>query len=836
MRRALLRSSPEYFSFVILIWGVDVLSLVSHAVLLYSVKSRAFLLSGSDNQLQVSCGYGMLPVARCVRGTTLCGCGLWVVTGCGSRLVMGRSPALPGVGSELNICRLVGFVYLLNSHPYFAMVGNTIDTVTSVLTQRELDSHCSLFKILIELPDLNATIKDSPMGKIGMYTRLLEFANFRVPLSKFLLCVLEYYQINLAQLSVISVAKFNGVSVVKDPLPLDGDVDFPCVELLNENQMGLLDFVKSADPLKVKIGERNLADNEVPLLEETEDKVSSPSAQPLRLIDHTIKDELKANTGKRKRKVVFDAPCEEGAESGTAPHPSEELVSSSVTHTPEPDVPEESGETPDVNVQTRRVHERDIAKTSASAPGEGSPIDEFYESQTIDSATAQDVYTGARFLDSFNINSAQHVCMVYELRLRYEHEIRSKERFQGKFTESSVLRDRVSELETEVVAKSEEVAGLNKQNVKLLRKVSTLESVREELSNQVPKLGVDCESLRGKIAGEAKLREEFALLQDAAARCFEEQSAQLDARIADAGVEHGKAGRSLAQVEAYDPDAESKYVAAVNDFEIFSLSLLEELEALKYSPIAPIMSALALDGDVDSIPRLRELQPSLDQETVHAYSESSCSRGRGLVPSSNFTEGGVARAVTIQDLLQIIKFLPWPTLEIRHRVLSRLTMVGKLTRRETKVLPLPHTVPPISGPSFRYLCTFTSLFCSLLLESRLFPALLRGYLCSPRRKAVVKPIISSTDLGMFSFSLFNSEWLERVVHCITRSMMSVFNVSNHDPEILMHKSRDSHAFWSPVDMHAFCFEPLHEGFRRFPLLLFDVVNFYGVLDVFLLLR
>ncbi|GKG53426.1 hypothetical protein Tco_0552694, partial [Tanacetum coccineum] len=44
----------------------------------------------------------------------------------------------------------------------------------------------------------------------------------------------------------------------------------------------------------------------------------------------------------------------EGAESGSVPHPSEEFVSSSVTPTPEPDVPEDSGSTPDVNVQTRR--------------------------------------------------------------------------------------------------------------------------------------------------------------------------------------------------------------------------------------------------------------------------------------------------------------------------------------------------------------------------------------------------------------------------------------------------------------------------------------------------
>ncbi|GKA82724.1 hypothetical protein Tco_0789472 [Tanacetum coccineum] len=80
---------------------------VAGSSLLYSVESRVFPLSGSDNRLRVSCGYGILPVARCARGTTLCGCGLLAVSGCGSRLVMSRSRALPAVGSEPVVCRLV---------------------------------------------------------------------------------------------------------------------------------------------------------------------------------------------------------------------------------------------------------------------------------------------------------------------------------------------------------------------------------------------------------------------------------------------------------------------------------------------------------------------------------------------------------------------------------------------------------------------------------------------------------------------------------------------------------------------------------------------------------
>ncbi|GKD31448.1 hypothetical protein Tco_1242226, partial [Tanacetum coccineum] len=694
----------------------------------YLVESQVFPLSRSDTPLRAASGRG-------------------------SRLVLGRSRAFPAVR--------LGSISFLNSRPYFLMVGNTIDTVTSMLTKRELNSHCSLFKteLRLEFPNRNSTIKDSPTGKISMYTRFVKFANFRVPLSKFLLCVLEYYQINLAQLFVIGATKvshfelicrvlgriptvgtfrrfyvnsisndwlsfskrsgaaipccysknldslknwnncffwidasvcplsipwFNGTSVVKDPLPLDDAVDLPCVELLNENRtlirkypeiflcvIGLSRSYAETDARPTFLYNddegRTLADNEVPLLEETEDRVISPSAQPISLKVRTdgvkISEPVPTTTGKSPvalRRLELQSETE-GAESGS------------------PDVLEDSGSTLDVNVQTRRMPERfvvttsssehgntnvslrvksplphDNARTSTSVPGEGSHVDEIYQSQTIDSAIAQDVY-----VPEWNItNDARHICMVSQLRLRYEHEIMSKERFQKKFTESSAV---FQQKDAEIVALKAKLDTAEKEfNVELLGKVSTLESVHEELSNQ-----------------------------DAVARHFEEQSAKLDAHIADvrrdmdtdlyphmltviagrrwvlgcairltvmkcaqssechfamgkvislainkgiqqglvAGVKHGKAGRSLAQVKAYDYDVENKYVAAVSDFKNVSFYLLEELEALKDSSLALIMSALTLEGDADYTPKLRELQSSLDQVTVHVYSESSGSRG-----------------------------------------------------------------------------------------------------------------------------------------------------------------------------------------------------------------
>ncbi|GKC72403.1 hypothetical protein Tco_1118286, partial [Tanacetum coccineum] len=224
------------------------------------------------------------------------------------------------------------------------------------------------------------------------------------------------------------------------------------------------------------------------------------------------------------------------------------------------------------------------------------------------------------------------------------------------------LRKQVLELEAAGVAKAEEVAGLIVHTAKLSGKVSGLELVRDELKSQVSKLEVDCEGLRAKVMGESKMREEFASIQDAEARRFDERSAELDARIVELNhdmdtelylhmltvmdgrrwvighgfhlavmkcaqstecrVALGKAGRSLAEVEAYDSWVGAAYVATVNEFENVSFTLLEQLEAVKDSPLELLMSALTLEGDhgdEDLTPEFHKLQTISEQVTVHVY-------------------------------------------------------------------------------------------------------------------------------------------------------------------------------------------------------------------------
>nr|GEU88918.1 transposase (putative), gypsy type [Tanacetum cinerariifolium] len=460
------------------------------------------------------------------------------------------------------------------------MATNTIDIVTSVLTQKELDAFCSTYNIPSDLrpklPGPNDTIKDSPEGKIGIYTCFIEFDNFRIPLLKstiLRLCIAfsdirppwnfkslknwnnHFFWID-ASVCPIFVPWYNDVSVKRDLLPSDDIVDLPLVEKQVSEDMGLLAFM-SVDPFKVKVEEKKLAENEVSLLTETADRVIAPTGQTIRLVDHNIVDELREADGKKKKKVSG----QHDVGSGSAAHPTEDFVSSSITPTPERECHDESGWTQDGNVWTRLASDRFVVLTFGSEPmdtdatispkvispimyvqteaeattassvneigaysilgneaeassDDGPLIDDFYESQTIDSAIAHDIYvlnldvtndarmddpvmcrnfiddvpppgywdylrnrSDAEFLDRLNVNSAQHVCMMSEFRLRYEQEITVREKFEKKFVKSSeTVQQRDAEIAT-LRSKLEKVAGEAADVIVLYRRVSELKTV-----------------------------------------------------------------------------------------------------------------------------------------------------------------------------------------------------------------------------------------------------------------------------------------------------------------------------------------------------------------------
>nr|GFA09005.1 transposase (putative), gypsy type [Tanacetum cinerariifolium] len=68
------------------------------------------------------------------------------------------------------------------------------------------------------------------------------------------------------------------------------------------------------------------------------------------------------------------------------------------------------------------------------------------------------------------------------------------------------------------------------------------------------------------------------------------------------GVEHGQAQLKVESIEAYDPEAEAKFVVALQSLKDLKYPLLDQLEGLKDAPMDVIMAALYLESDTGGMP------------------------------------------------------------------------------------------------------------------------------------------------------------------------------------------------------------------------------------------
>nr|GEW99545.1 transposase (putative), gypsy type [Tanacetum cinerariifolium] len=89
------------------------------------------------------------------------------------------------------------------------------------------------------------------------------------------------------------------------------------------------------------------------------------------------------------------------------------------------------------------------------------------------------------------------------------------------------------------------------------------------------------------------------------------------------GVEHGHAQRTVQSLEAYDPEAEAKFTAALQSLKDLKLPLLDQLEGLKDAPMDVIMASLYLEDDTeeDASQFIRDLRPSSSQLSISIYPE-----------------------------------------------------------------------------------------------------------------------------------------------------------------------------------------------------------------------
>ncbi|GJX56133.1 hypothetical protein Tco_0286030, partial [Tanacetum coccineum] len=183
-------------------------------------------------------------------------------------------------------------------------IMSSITDIKCVLSQKAFDAFCEKFHIPEEvhpvLPSRGDTMHERPAGKIGLYTRFFDFANFRLPLSTFLVDILRHFRINISQLSVIEAAKndhffwvddfacpalftwHTAKNMTRDPAPIAADFNAQDYATLVAHpspfrkfpeefmvDMDIFAFIHTPDPTKVKVVERKRIEDEPLLLETT---------------------------------------------------------------------------------------------------------------------------------------------------------------------------------------------------------------------------------------------------------------------------------------------------------------------------------------------------------------------------------------------------------------------------------------------------------------------------------------------------------------------------------------------------------------------------------------
>nr|GEU66450.1 hypothetical protein [Tanacetum cinerariifolium] len=283
-------------------------------------------------------------------------------------------------------------------------------------------------------------------------------------------------------------------------------------------------------------------------------------------------------------------------------------------------------------------HPADVAQSSPGIAVAGDP-----ESENT-SSSAEVASPG-----SYNVNLARQVAMGLQLRLQFDQEAkllrksvaqvaRRDKRIQARELE---IKNLEALLETEAGMKraaEDKSARLTKELEDMCARFSDLQVSNEHLSQQVA-------TLQEQVSGEEKLKaafEEFKRwvighgLRLAVMKCGE----SLDMRQAFAdvvfagitkgmseglrhGVEYGQAQLNVESIEAYDPEAETKFVATLQALKDLKYPLLDRLEGLKDAPIDVIMASLYLEsGTGEDTPQyIRDLRPSSSQLTIPVYPE-----------------------------------------------------------------------------------------------------------------------------------------------------------------------------------------------------------------------
>nr|GEY15752.1 hypothetical protein [Tanacetum cinerariifolium]GEY17011.1 hypothetical protein [Tanacetum cinerariifolium] len=290
----------------------------------------------------------------------------------------------------------------------------------------------------------------------------------------------------------------------------------------------------------------------------------------------------------------------------------------------------------------------DPESEDASSPAEvGSPEGVYRPEWGVTNGSLLDTPEACQ--DLYNVNLAWQVAMGSQLRLRFEQEAKLLKKFVAQVARrdkriqaGSWKKNLGALLETEADMKKaaedkKQVSGEEKlkaafeefkpyEDDRVERRCAELDALSINFDEELYPYMLTAIACRRWVIGHG--------LRLAVMKCGKSlDMRQVFADVVSAGitkgmseglrhrVEHGQAQRNVESIEAYDPEAEAKFVAALQALKDLKYPLLDQLEGLKDVPIDVIMADLYLESDTgeDAPQCIRDLYPSSSQLTILVY-------------------------------------------------------------------------------------------------------------------------------------------------------------------------------------------------------------------------
>ncbi|GJV17587.1 xyloglucan endotransglucosylase/hydrolase protein 22-like protein [Tanacetum coccineum] len=402
-------------------------------------------------------------------------------------------------------------------------------------------------------------------------------------------------------------------------------------------EMGLLDFIKTADPRKVQAVEVQKKDDQVKLLEST---------------SHCF--------------MSLVTPAAGGSSSAAAPEVSAPEVSAPAEVEPENVVPEDTyldlTEPDEVVTQQSKSQKEElnaewtpflpspccrseenvvvtpmsgVAGSSQLETSEGSD-DSFYDDARPNSTEAKRGYSAGTsnhdslLDDGFScrtlVDRVAPWLFLHSPKSRAEHELELKEKLKGKYD----ARGRLLEEKDLEILKLKSLLAEKAEKAERAETAKSSQASTDDAGTSygmpqgTPRLGLPPSS--GEVSGRtleagdvsSKVCSEYhalyiSILGHALGRAVDFGMQE----GLEAGYEHGVAGTQLSAVEAYNPEAaRTSYFDALRALEDVDFPLVNLLKSKKDSGMDEVLDCFILDGPLADLPEAAYLQPCLEQLSV----------------------------------------------------------------------------------------------------------------------------------------------------------------------------------------------------------------------------